>query len=440
MSPRFAFGGRSDVGMQRRDNQDSMYAGPRLIAVADGVGGSAGGEIASRLTITAFMTLANGESADPPADLVRAADEADTAIRTAVDADHALTGMSTTLTAILAGDTAITLAHIGDSRAYRLRSGSLSQLTHDHTFVQTLIDEGQLTEEQARTHPRRSWITRALDGRGRPELDLIPIEVQSGDRYLVCSDGLSGYVDESAITATLGVDDPQRAADGLIELAIQAGGPDNITCIVADPIDDDRADQSPLLGGSVAEQPSARGVRHTAGQPTGDDDEPAVHRRSIGRRLAVVTAVVVLLVVGAFVGTALYIHHQWYVAPDAGQVAVFQGVQGSAAGIQLSHVKERTNLPVSALPQDDRDRVSTGIQASNQSDAQTVVSNLRAEACALVTPSPATASTTAPTTGATRPAHRHHHAGSGGTGTHTPSPKPSPTRTPPPPWCTVSGR
>jgi len=142
VSPRFVFGGRSDVGMQRRDNQDSMYAGPHLIAVADGVGGSAGGEIASRLTIEAFMTLADGGSSDPPADLIRAADEADSAIRAEVDANHALAGMSTTLTAILAGDSAVTLAHIGDSRAYRLRDKTLTQLTHDHTFVQSLIDEG----------------------------------------------------------------------------------------------------------------------------------------------------------------------------------------------------------------------------------------------------------------------------------------------------------
>ena len=427
MSPRFVFGGRSDVGMQRRDNQDSMYAGPHLIAVADGVGGSAGGEIASRLTIEAFMTLADGGSSDPPADLIRAADEADSAIRAEVDANHALAGMSTTLTAILAGDSAVTLAHIGDSRAYRLRDKTLTQLTHDHTFVQSLIDEGQITEEQARTHPRRSWITRALDGRGRPELDLIPIEVVPGDRYLVCSDGLSGYVDEAAITATLGIDDPQEAADGLIDLALRAGGPDNITCIVADPIDDDRPDQAAMLGGSVADESRPRPPADPGEEPIGDEATPTLRRRSVGRRLAIVTAVVVLLVVGAFIGTALYIHQQWYVAPDAGQVAVFQGVQGSAAGIQLSHLKDRTNLPVSALPQDDRDRVSTGIQASNRSDAQVVVSNLRAAACALVTPAPATAPTTAPSPGANRSAHRHR---------RTPTPKPTPTRTPPPAWCT----
>jgi protein phosphatase len=439
MSPRFAFGGRSDVGMQRRDNQDSMYAGPRLIAVADGVGGSAGGEIASRLTITAFMTLADGSSSDPPADLTRAADEADTAIRAAVDADRALAGMSTTLVAILAGDTTVTLAHIGDSRAYRLRDQTLTQLTHDHTFVQTLIDEGQITEEQARTHPRRSWITRALDGRGRPEVDLIPIDVQPGDRYLVCSDGLSGYVDESAITATLATDDPQQAADGLIDLAIRAGGPDNVTCIVADPIDDDRDDQAPLLGGSVAEEPRARAEGHTADQPIDEDAEPTIRRRSVGRRLAIVTAVVVLVVVAAFVGTALYIRQQWYVAPDAGQVAVFQGVQGSAIGIQLSHVKERTNLPVSALPQDDRDRVSGGIQATNHTDAQTVVSNLRSAACALVTPTPATAPTTAPST--RRSGRRHRHSTSSSPRpSPRPSPRRSPTTTPPPAWCTGSGQ
>src|SRR5580692_3501831 len=208
MSPQLRVGGRSDVGLHRHNNQDSMYAGPHLIAVADGVGGAAGGEVASWLTIDALKTLDTETITDPDAALREAAERADTLIRDTIARDTALAGMSTTLTAILATDDRLTLAHIGDCRAYLLRDRVLTRLTHDHTLVQSLIDEGEITEEEALTHPRRSWIMRALDGRGQPELDVIPLEAQPGDRYLICSDGLSSYVRETEIAAGLAGDDP----------------------------------------------------------------------------------------------------------------------------------------------------------------------------------------------------------------------------------------
>jgi PPM family protein phosphatase len=399
MSPRLRVGGGSDVGLHRHNNQDSMYAGPRLIAVADGVGGAAGGEVASRLTITALIPLDSEPVDDPEIALRRAAADADVSIRETVAGDPTLSGMSTTLTAILATGDQLVLAHIGDSRAYRLRGGVLSQLTRDHTLVQSLIDEGQITEEEALTHPRRSWIMRALDGRGQPDLDLSAIDVEPGDRYLVCSDGLSSYVSEADITAGLAGDEPQLAADRLIDLALRAGGPDNVSCVVADPVDGDLAEQPPILGGAIAEPIPEPRPRETAPpQPTppppADDDAP-VARRSIGRRLTAVAAVVVILIGAGVAGLAIYIHHQFYIAPSAGKVAVFQGVQGSAAGIQLSHLHALTNIPVTALPQDDKANVANGIKASGgQSGASSVVSNLRSQACALATPTPTPAPTT----------------------------------------------
>ncbi|HTW19656.1 MAG TPA: protein phosphatase 2C domain-containing protein [Mycobacteriales bacterium] len=399
MSPVLRFGARSDVGLVRHNNQDSMYAGPRLIAVADGVGGAAGGEVASAVTITAITALDSPSITDPQAALRDAAEQADTSIRETIARDPRLAGMSTTLTAIVATDGELTLGHIGDSRAYRLRDGQLTQLSHDHTLVQSLVDEGEITEEEALTHPRRSWITRSLDGRGQPELDLVTLDLQPGDRLLVCSDGLSGYVGEADMTSALAAPDPQDAAERLTDLALAAGAPDNVTCIVADPVDGEQIDQAPIIGGAVAdERPAVDLDEHPI--PVGDEvsggresDEPSGHRRSVGRRLAAVAAVVVLLVAAAVAGVAVYVHHQWYVANAGGQVAVYQGVQGSAAGIQLSHLRVRTNLPVSALPQADRDRISGGIQTSGKSDANQVVSNLRSQACALATPLPTPATT-----------------------------------------------
>jgi PPM family protein phosphatase len=432
MSPRLRVGGRSDVGLHRHNNQDSMYAGPHLIAVADGVGGAAGGEVASSVTITALASLDTDPVTDPQAALRAAAERADAALRETVNRDPALDGMSTTLTAILATDDALTLAHIGDSRAYRLRDGALTQLTRDHTLVQSLVDEGQITEEEALTHPRRSWIMRALDGRGQPDLDLIDLDLQAGDRYLVCSDGLSSYVSETDIAAGLAGDDPQSAADRLTELALQAGGPDNISCVIADPVDGALEHQPPILAGAVAE---AAAQEIEPGVEPQSDAAPAVtdgagdgqvvgrvRQRSIGRRLAAVAAIVVIIVAASVAGVAIYINRQWYIAPADGQVAVYRGVQGNAAGIHLSHLHTRTDIPVSALPQDDRDRVTSGIQASGgQAGANDVVSNLRQEACALATPSPTP--TAKPTPKPTTKAERHKAA--------------APTPTPPavPAWC-----
>lgn len=427
MSPQLRFGGRSDVGLHRHNNQDSMYAGPHLIAVADGVGGAAGGEVASRLTISALTSFDTDTVSDPQAALRQGAELADTSIRETVARDTSLVGMSTTLTAILATDDQLTLAHIGDSRAYLLRDGALTQLTHDHTLVQSLIDAGEITEAEAETHPRRSWIMRALDGRGQPDLDVTALDVHPGDRYLVCSDGLSSYVSAADIEAGLAGADPQAAAERLTDLALQAGGPDNITCVVADPVDDAAEAQTPILGGAV-DTPPPPGDDAT-GPPPEQDARAASRSRGVGRRLAAVAAVVVILIAAGVAVLAVYIHRQWYVAPASGQVAIYQGVQGSAAGITLSHVRALTDIPVSALPQDDRDRISDGISAANRSAASTVVDNLRQQACATTpTPTPDLAATPAP-----KPQHSQGH------GT-TPRVTATPTPPPPPAWCTVTGQ
>jgi PPM family protein phosphatase len=233
------FAVRSDVGLLREGNEDSAYAGPHLLAVADGMGGHAAGEVASAATIT---TLAPLDSEDPGPDLVSAlADAVATAnlrLQELIISDPAIEGMGTTLTALLWSDGYAALCHIGDSRAYLLRDGQFVQITHDHTLVQSLVDEGKITEDDVATHPHRSLLLRALDGRTIAEPDLAPLETFPGDRYLLCSDGLSGVVTEQTLHQTLAsIREPDKAAVQLVELAIRGGGPDNITVIVADVVD-----------------------------------------------------------------------------------------------------------------------------------------------------------------------------------------------------------
>jgi protein phosphatase len=398
----WVFGTKTDVGLVRDGNEDSLYAGPRLLVVADGVGGSVAGEIASKIAVTALAPLDSDASiTDPLTALREAVLQADSQLRDAIDRDPRLAGMGTTLTAILGAGDAVGLAQLGDSRAYLSRGGEMSQISRDHTLVQSLVDEGQITPEEALVHPRRSWILRALDGRGEAEPDLIPLTPIAGDRYLLCSDGLSDYVDESVIAATLADgSDPQQICDRLVELALQAGAPDNVTCIVAEPIQGDPPTTQPVVAGAAAapdREPPAE--RHAAAERR-TPREPRTGT-GIGRRLAYVAGIVFVLVVAAVGGTAVYVRSQWYVAADQGNVAVYRGVQGSAVGVNLSRLEQLSNLPATALPQDDQDRLSNGIGASSRSGALSVVTSLRQEACALVTPSPS------PTP--TKSAIPHHH-------------------------------
>jgi PPM family protein phosphatase len=230
---------RSDVGLLREGNEDSAYAGPRLLAVADGMGGHAAGEVASALTIESWAELDSEQpGGDRRAALSLGVVTANARLQERIIANPAVEGMGTTLTALLWDDGHAAVCHIGDSRGYLLRDGELYQITHDHTLVQSLVDEGRISADDASTHPQRSLLLRALDGRSIAEPDLSVHESLPGDRYLLCSDGLSGVVSDETLRDTLSaIEDPEIATRQLIELAIHGGGPDNITCIVADVVD-----------------------------------------------------------------------------------------------------------------------------------------------------------------------------------------------------------
>ncbi|MCU1587812.1 MAG: protein serine/threonine phosphatase, partial [Frankiales bacterium] len=262
------FAARSHPGLLRTNNEDSVYAGPRLLAVADGMGGAAAGDVASAVTIAALAPLDEDvPGTDLLAALRGAAMSANDHLREMVAGDDELRGMGTTLVALLFAGTRLGLLHVGDSRCYLLRDGELTQITHDHTLVQSLVDEGRITQADASTHPQRSVITRALDGREDIQPDLSVREAKVGDRYLVCSDGLTGPVGSlDTLREALLLEDPQEAVDRLVQLALRGGGPDNITVIVADVIDERPPSTVPVIAGSAAEtqQEAPAGIADSA--------------------------------------------------------------------------------------------------------------------------------------------------------------------------------
>ena len=231
------YAARSDRGLVRANNEDSVYAGARLLALADGMGGHAAGEVASQLVIAHLAHLDDDEpGGDVLSKLEIAVREGNSAIAREVEDNPELEGMGTTLTAILFAGDRLGLVHIGDSRGYLLRDGELAQITKDDTFVQTLVDEGRITAEEAHSHPQRSLIMRALTGH-EVEPTLIMREARVGDRYLLCSDGLSDPVSHETILEALKLADVGESADRLIELALRGGGPDNVTVVVADVVE-----------------------------------------------------------------------------------------------------------------------------------------------------------------------------------------------------------
>ena len=408
------YSARSDRGLVRQNNQDAVYAGPRLLALADGMGGHAAGEVASSLVISALAPLDEDDPGDDLlAELREATVEGNAAITRHVADSPDLEGMGTTLTAILFAGSRLGLVHIGDSRAYQLREGALSQITKDDTFVQSLIDEGRITEEEAHTHPQRSLLLRAITGQDI-EPSLTMRETRPGDRYLLCSDGLSGVVSDETLAETLATyRDPRECADRMIELALRGGGPDNITCIVADVVDIDFGDDAPIVGGSVGDgrdegpRPDSAAARASATTMTRalPRIEPVptaavAKKRPTLRILAAIGAIV--LVLAAAGGLArLWVMQQYYVGVDGNQVTIFQGVRGEVLGVPLHDVVEHTDVSVDQLTETDRNAVTDGIIAPDGLDgAHLLVQRLHDR---MLPPCPVISATTAPAVPAPAP-------------------------------------
>jgi len=430
---------RSDVGLLREGNEDSAYAGPRLLAVADGMGGHAAGEVASSATIAAMAKL----DSEPPdgdmlAELSSAVAAANSRLQEMIIANPAIEGMGTTLTALFWSDGHAAVCHIGDSRGYLLREGELYQITHDHTLVQSLVDEGRISADDVSTHPQRSLLLRALDGRSIADPDLTVHEGQAGDRYLLCSDGLSGVVSDETLRDTLAsIEDPEAVTRQLVDLALHGGGPDNITCIVADVVDTATSrvppTETPVMAGAAAHVSDPRpgtdgtgpqrsfgtGLENHLDGPYGDPGPPSMtapqpmltaddldalslavasengsdltmvrarrsHRAQPKRKRRwpiVTTSLVVLLAVivgGVYVGWR-WTQEQYYVGADnKGEVVIYRGVNQRIAGISLSKPYHTTGIQLAQVPATYQQTLKATDPASSLSNAQAIVSNVRA--------------------------------------------------------------
>lgn len=422
------YAAHSEIGLVRKNNQDSGYASPNLLVVADGMGGAAAGDLASAVAIDRIREVDSRVEGEEMLDvLTEAISAANDRIADLVAHDHSLEGMGTTVSGALFDGAQLGLAHIGDSRAYRLREGDLERLTHDHSWVQFLVDDGKISEEEAAYHPHRSLLLKVLNGQPANDPDAALVPVQSGDRLLFCSDGLCGLVDDPVIERLLAQDDLQDALDDLVAEARREGGIDNITVIVADVIEaDDTEDEAvaavlaaaPLTLGAAVDQDipdvsvkprvidlgdeedegdedSDEPVKPTAPEPTGgasptgtDDEEeryaPQAPPRRRWKRPLVGLLVVLLLVVGGGAAGYAWSRTQYFVGAADEQVAIFRGLPGDLPGVSLHEVYERQPLKVAELPVVYQEQVRDTIGARDLESARASVAELTriAEKCA----------------------------------------------------------
>ncbi len=358
---RIEVGVRSDIGRVREGNEDSYLIDPPLFAVADGMGGHQGGEVASQMALETIEELYRAGTGSL-ADQVR---EANQAVFAAAQQDQAVTGMGTTLTAVMIGDAGVQLAHVGDSRAYLLRVGQMRQLTSDHTLVGRMIEAGEITPAEAEVHPHRNVLTRALGTEPVVEVDEELVALMDGDRLLLCSDGLFGMVAEDQIQAICEAEpDPQKVADRLIKAANRAGGVDNITVVVLDAHDDGTV--TPRAPG--APEP----IEYTSGERALREHAPTIRRWVAGSIVAIVVLAGVLALVRG------QIDNQWYVGESDGKVAIFQGIPAAPLGYELHSVTEVTE--VSAADAQELELyadLDEGISANSRSEADAIVEQIR---------------------------------------------------------------
>lgn len=342
------FGSRTDVGCVRDHNEDSLVVAPPLFAVADGMGGHAAGEVASEIAVNVLAELAPKDL--DGAALEHAVEEANHEIIRAARDGRGREGMGTTLTACMLENERLIIAQVGDSRAYLLHHGKLQQLTRDHSLMADMIEAGQLTPEEARHHPQRSVITRALGSDPNTRPDMYEINVETGDRLLVCSDGLSSMIEDEQIEAVMRrVPDPQRCASQLVNEAIAAGGHDNVTVIVSN--------------------------------VTGFAEK---RRRKLARKTKFSVALVLVLFLailgGGAWGVHTWLHTTAYLGEDNGKVTVYEGIPADFLGMHLYKQQEVTDVSVDSLQPGTASRLQKGIRVDNMDAAHDLVQQYRDEA------------------------------------------------------------
>jgi PPM family protein phosphatase len=413
-------GAATDIGQVREGNEDSYLVVEPLYAVADGMGGHRGGEVASSLaleTVQGMFERREGSLAEQVA-------EANRAVFDRSQNDRKVSGMGTTLTAAQVDGNRVHLVHVGDSRAYLLRGGELTQVTEDHTLVHRMVMEGEISEEEAETHPHRSILTRALGVDQNIQVDEGDLEVAPGDRLLLCTDGLTGMVPEGEIREILlETLDPQEAVDKLVNVANRAGGIDNITALILDfandgegpaatkgpairqpPMERTIAPAAPsnrsditIVGAPIPGPPPEPSVVPTS-RPASRTDRPATERRPersrpgsrrVGRKVGIWTGVALAIVALGVVGLRLYLDTQWYVGVSNGRVAIFRGVPAEVAGLELSSVVVETSIPAERAESIGFYRgLPDGITADDRAGAEAIVESIREDVARFEQPSP----------------------------------------------------
>ena len=338
-----SWGARTDIGLVRTHNEDSFLVQPPVFAVCDGMGGHAAGEVASSIAVETI-----GKRAPLHADdvlLGAAVEAANAEVIEGARAGKGKPGMGCTASCIHIEKNKMAIAHVGDSRIYLLHAGTLVRLTHDHSYVEELVDAGEITADEARVHPSRSIITRALGSDPDMYADHFTLEVTTGDRVIICSDGLSSMVEDSEIEAVaVSSATPHAAADNLVAAALEGGGHDNVTVVVVDVLDD-----------GVVE----------------------AHRQLRRRKLlsALILALVILAIMAAF--GAIYINSSWYLGNNNGTVGIYQGINEHFLGIPLSHLEEATSVSITDLPMNTQESLKRGLPAASENEARKTVESYR---------------------------------------------------------------
>lgn len=395
MSLALRYQAHSEIGLVRKNNQDSAYVSPTMLVVADGMGGAAAGDLASAVAIKELRAVDGDHVGE---DMLTAFDDAVSnaglQIAALVKSDHSLDGMGSTVCGVMFDGTNLGLVNIGDSRAYRYRDGKLTRLTRDHSWVQTLVDEGRITEEEALEHPHRSLILRVINGQPQHLPDLELAEVAEGDRLLICSDGLCGMVTDAAIEAELDGDRDQ-VMTRLIELAHETGGADNITIVLADVVEGERTGETQVLGSAAKLDLDAPFDTTTIQIPTlGEvvEEDPTViaervrYAPTTKGRLAAwvkVTIGVVLtlaLIAGGFGLWYSYTQKRYYVGPEQNQVAIFRGVPDAVLSLPLSTLVETDATQLDDLPPYYQEQVRATIPAESLETARSIMMGLRLKA------------------------------------------------------------
>lgn len=341
-SARLSWGSRSDVGLVRGHNEDSFLVQDPVFAVCDGVGGHAAGEVASAIAVRTISQLAPDTADD--ARLGAAVEEANSAIISAAQSGQGRDGMGCTASAVVIDGSRMAVAHVGDSRVYLLSGGVLVRITHDHSYVEELVDAGEITADEARVHPSRSIITRALGSDPDMYADHFTLDVHAGDRIIICSDGLSSMVPDAKIeSVAISCATPQAAADTLVSAALEGGGHDNVTVIVVDV----------------------------------EDDGTAARHAKIMKRQALVWVIVlaILFGLGAFIGVNI-VDSSWYLGNNGGTVGIYQGIDAQILNVPLSHLVETTSVEVDDLPQAVQSQLAQdGIRMESEEKALSAVNS-----------------------------------------------------------------